>query len=146
MNLLKLNAIGAVVLAGALSFYACNPKSSEKSSEEAVAQPADTGLSISTATATVEGKEAQVYTLKNANGVEVDISNYGGVITRLVVPDKAGKLENVVLHYQDLEGYSTSTNYFGSTVGRYANRIAKGKFELDGEAYTLATKIGRAHV
>ncbi|AGA76786.1 aldose epimerase family protein [Echinicola vietnamensis] len=146
MNLLKLNAIGAVVLAGALSFYACNPKSSEKSSEEAVAQPADTGLSISTATATVEGKEAQVYTLKNANGVEVDISNYGGVITRLVVPDKAGKLENVVLHYQDLEGYSTSTNYFGSTVGRYANRIAKGKFELDGEAYTLATNDGPNHL
>ncbi|AWW30229.1 galactose-1-epimerase [Echinicola strongylocentroti] len=146
MNLLKLNAIGAVVLAAALSFYACNPKSSEKSSKEVTAQSPDSGLSISEASATVEGKEAQIYTLKNSNGVEVDISNYGGVITRLVVPDKAGNLENVVLHYQDLEGYSTSTNYFGSTVGRYANRIAKGKFELDGEEYTLATNDGAHHL
>ncbi|GGF22052.1 aldose epimerase family protein [Echinicola rosea] len=146
MNLLKLNSIGTVVLAAALSFYACNPKSSEESSEESVTEQSDSGLSITEASATVEGKEAKIYTLKNTNGMEVDISNYGGVVTRLVVPDKDGNMENVVLHYHDLEGYSTSTNYFGSTVGRYANRIAKGKFELDGQEYTLATNDGANHL
>ncbi|MBD8488194.1 galactose mutarotase [Echinicola sp. CAU 1574] len=148
MNLLKSNLLGVMVLAGALSFYACSPKSSENeestSEEEVVDQVS--GLNVSVSNATVEGKEAQIYTLKNANGIEVDISNYGGVISRLVVPDKDGKLENIVLHYEDLEGYSSSTNYFGSTVGRYANRIAKGEFSLDGEAYTLATNDGENHL
>ncbi|WP_215224418.1 aldose epimerase family protein [Echinicola shivajiensis] len=146
MNLLKSNLLGLSVMALALSFYACSPKSSEKSEATEEVQEQDNGLDVTVANATVEGKEAQIYTLKNANGIEVDISNYGGVIPRMVVPDRDGNLENIVLHYKDLEGYSTSTNYFGSTVGRYANRIAKGKFSLDGEEYTLATNDDTNHL
>ncbi|MDN3668502.1 aldose epimerase family protein [Echinicola jeungdonensis] len=146
MNLLKSNLFGVLLLAGAMSFYSCSPKKSSENQEEGSAEEVVSGLSITSQTATVEGKEAQIFTLKNANGVEVDLSNYGGVITRLVVPDKEGNLENVVLHYANLEGYSTSTNYFGATVGRYANRIAEGKFDLEGETYQLATNDGDHHL
>lgn len=146
MNLIKSNVFSVMVLAGALSFYACSPKSSDNETETEEVVMEDDGLSVTVANATVDGKEAEIYTLKNANGVEVDISSYGGVIPRLVVPDKDGNLENIVLHYADLEGYSTSDNYFGATVGRYANRIEKGKFTLDGQEYELATNDGSNHL
>ncbi|GAB3665456.1 galactose mutarotase [Echinicola sediminis] len=146
MNLRMSNVFGILALAGALSFYACSSKTSEKETITEEAAPESTGLELSVANAMVEGKEAQVYTLKNANGVEVDLSNYGGVITRLVVPDKEGKLENIVLYYEDLEGYRTSTNYIGASVGRYANRIEKGRFSLDGQEYELATNDGPNHL
>ncbi len=146
MNLMKPNLFGILLLTGVMAFYSCSPKKSSENQEEEMAEEVNTGLSITSKTATVEGKEALIFTLKNANGVEVDLSNYGGVITRLVVPDREGNLENVVLHYADLEGYSTSTNYFGATIGRYANRIAEGNFELEGETYELATNDGDHHL
>ena len=90
-----------------------------------------------------DGTAVDLYTLTNANGLKVKIITYGATITDVEVPDRNGKLENVALFRDSLEDYmDKSTPYFGSTIGRYGNRIAKGKFTLDGKEYTLATNNG----
>jgi aldose 1-epimerase len=91
---------------------------------------------------TVDGQDVQLYTLRNASGAETTITNYGGIVVSLLVPDRSGKLVDVVLGYDDLDGYVKKTPYFGALIGRYGNRIAKGKFTLDGKTYTLATNDG----
>jgi len=79
------------------------------------------------------------YTLANKNGMVVKILNYGGTVTDIITPDKNGKMGDVVLGYDSLEGYlQTGNPYFGCLVGRYGNRIANAKFTLDGKEYTLA--------
>ena len=83
------------------------------------------------------GANALLYTLKNKNGLTVKITSYGGCITEILVPDKSGKVADVVLGFDNLDQYLKESPYFGATVGRYANRIAKGKFSLDGVEYTL---------
>jgi aldose 1-epimerase len=95
---------------------------------------------------TVENKEVSLFTLKTGSGFTVQITNYGGIVTSILAPDKNGKFENVVLGYDNLAGYLTETPYFGAIVGRYANRIAKGKFVLDGQEYTLAVNNGTNHL
>jgi aldose 1-epimerase len=91
---------------------------------------------------TRDGKAADLYVLRNANGVEAAVTNYGGVLVSLRAPDRAGRLADVVLGYDTLAGYLADTTYQGALVGRYANRIAGGKFTLDGKTYTLATNNG----
>ncbi|MES2520608.1 MAG: aldose epimerase family protein, partial [Bacteroidota bacterium] len=86
-----------------------------------------------------DGRTADSYTLKNANGMEVKITNYGGVVSHWTAPDKDGKYEDIVLGFDSLAGYLTPPPYFGALIGRYGNRIAKGKFKLEGKEYTLAT-------
>ena len=93
-----------------------------------------------------DGRVADQYTLKNANGMEVKISNYGGVITHLTAPDKDGKFEDIVLGFDSLAGYFAPPPYFGAIIGRYGNRIAKGKFTLDGKEYNLAKNNGENHL
>lgn len=93
-----------------------------------------------------DGRVADQYTLKNANGMEVKISNYGGVITHWTAPDKDGKFEDIVLGFDSLAGYFTPPPYFGAIIGRYGNRIAKGKFTLDGKEYNLAKNNGENHL
>ena len=85
-----------------------------------------------------DGKEITVYTLKNANGMQAKIINYGAIVVSLTAPDKNGKYEDVVLGYDNIEGYTADGAYFGSIVGRYGNRIAKGKMTIDGKEYQLA--------
>jgi len=83
------------------------------------------------------------YTLTNKNGMVVKILNYGGTVTDIITPDKNGKMGNVILGYDSLSGYlQTGNPFFGSLVGRYANRIANAKFTLDGKEYTLAKNDG----
>lgn len=89
-----------------------------------------------------DGSTAQLFTLRNADGMEVKITNYGGIVTSIKVPDRHGVLGDVVLGYDSLDGYLASTPYFGAIVGRYANRIAKGRFTLDGATYKLAVNNG----
>ena len=91
---------------------------------------------------TEDGQEVDRYVLTNANGVKAKIITYGGIITELWVPDKSGKLGDVVLGHDRLQGYLAGHPYFGAIVGRVANRIAKGKFTLDGKEYTLAVNNG----
>ena len=85
-----------------------------------------------------DGTEARLFTLDNGRGMRATITNYGGIVTSLVVPDRAGRGADVVLGYDSLAGYLRATPYFGALVGRYANRIAKARFTLEGKAYTLA--------
>ena len=94
---------------------------------------------------TAEGT-AELYTLKNSNGMEVAITNYGDIIVKLIVPDKNGNFADVTLGYDSLSQYIEANPYFGAIVGRYGNRIAKGKFELDGQTYQLATNNGANHL
>ncbi|PSL07842.1 aldose epimerase family protein [Cecembia rubra] len=90
--------------------------------------------------------EAKVFNLKNSNGMEVELLSYGGVLSRIVVPDKDGNLENILLTYDKPEDFFRDTYFFGATAGRYANRIAKGRFEIDGVTYNLATNNGENHL
>lgn len=94
----------------------------------------------------IEDTEVYLYTLTNKHGMIVRISNYGGIVTSIVVPDKKGKFDDVVLGYDNLDGYLKDTPYFGAIVGRYANRIAKGKFTLDNIEYSLVTNNGPNHL
>ena len=86
-----------------------------------------------------DGTVVDCYTLCNRNGAEARIITYGGLVISLKVPDRNGQMGDVVLGYDKLEGYLKDTPYFGALIGRYGNRIAKGKFTLDGQQYTLVT-------
>ncbi len=86
-----------------------------------------------------EGKPVTEYTIRNANGMEVSIINYGGAITRLLTPDREGNMGDVVTGFASLEGFLQKGNpYFGALIGRYGNRIANAKFTLEGKEYSLA--------
>lgn len=88
---------------------------------------------------TPDGQSVELYTLKNTKGAEADIITYGGIMQKLLVPDKNGKLADVVLGYDNLDGYlSKGDPYFGALIGRYGNRIGGAKFTLEGQTYTLA--------
>jgi aldose 1-epimerase len=88
------------------------------------------------------GNSIDVYTLTNSHGIEARIMNFGGIVLSLRVPDRNGKLDDVVLGFDRLEPYFTNDPHFGSIIGRYANRIANGKFTLDGVEYTLPKNNG----
>jgi aldose 1-epimerase len=91
---------------------------------------------------TFNGKEVFLYTLTNKKGDIVKLTNYGAAISEIDVPDRNGIRENVTFGYDKLEGYKSGDLYFGKIVGRFANRIAKGKFSLDGKDYTLSLNNG----
>ncbi|HMI05746.1 MAG TPA: aldose epimerase family protein [Pedobacter sp.] len=92
----------------------------------------------------IDGKKTNLYVLKNKNGMQAAFTNYGGRLVSLLVPDSAGKPVDVVVGFDSVDGFVNSTEpYFGATIGRYGNRIAKGKFSLDGKQYTLATNNGQ---
>jgi aldose 1-epimerase len=86
-----------------------------------------------------DGRTAQLFTLKLPSGLQADIADFGGTVVRLLVPDRTGKRGDVVLGFNDAETYATKSPYFGCLIGRFGNRIAAGRFSLDGRDYTLAT-------
>ncbi|GJM63173.1 aldose epimerase family protein [Persicobacter diffluens] len=92
------------------------------------------------------GEEVKIFSLENKNGIQVDILNYGGIIAGIHVPDGKGGKRNVVLSYPDVAGYESDDLYIGATVGRVANRIAKGQFSLNGKTYDLAVNNGPNHL
>ncbi|MDI6402484.1 aldose epimerase family protein [Balneolaceae bacterium ANBcel3] len=96
---------------------------------------------------TVQGKESDLFFLNNSRGMEVAITNYGGRIVRWTAPDRHGSYEDVVLGFDALEGYKqASSPSFGATIGRYASRIAEGRFYLDGEAFNLPVNVPPNHL
>ena len=95
---------------------------------------------------TDQGAAVNVYTLKNAHGMEVRATSYGGIILSLKVPDRNGRFDDVVLGYDSLSDYQRASPYFGAIIGRYGNRIAGGRFTLDGRTYTLARNNGPNHL
>ena len=92
------------------------------------------------------GKPVEIYTLTNGKGSEARIITYGGAVVSLKVPDKQGKLGDVVLGFDSIADYEKHSAFFGALIGRYGNRIAKGKFTLDGREYLLATNNGENHL
>ncbi len=86
-----------------------------------------------------DGRAAQLFTLKLPSGLQADITDYGGTVVRLLVPDRNGKLGDIVLGFDRAEKYAAHSSYFGCLIGRFGNRLAAGKFALDGRSYSLAT-------
>lgn len=95
---------------------------------------------------TPDGKAVTMYTLTNDAGNTVELIDYGAIVVSINVPDKSGKRTNVTAGFSSLDGYLQRHPYFGATVGRFCNRIAKGKFTLDGKTYSLATNNGPNHL
>jgi len=134
-----LKAFGAVLLpACMLSITACNQSANKTTttmtdSTTTASLPAPKGFER-----TVDGKQTHLYVLKNKNGMEAAVSNYGGHLVSVLVPGKGGKLTDVVIGFDDYEGFKkASSSFYGGTIGRYGNRIAKGHFVLDGKRYDL---------
>ncbi len=124
--------------AGMTLLVACESKKAESTQEGSdslkIEQVAFGKVSDST--------QATLYTLKNANGMEVKISDFGGTIVSWTAPNKEGKYEDITLGCDSLAGYQKGVPYFGALIGRYGNRIAKGQFTLEGKTYTLAKNNG----
>lgn len=93
-----------------------------------------------------DGTDVSLYTLTNTNGMQVKITNYGGTITSILVPDKQGDISDVVLGFDNLDSYIKDSPFFGCIIGRYGNRLANGQFTLDGKTYTLAVNNGPNHL
>lgn len=93
-----------------------------------------------------DGSLVERYILTNVQGMQVSIITYGGIITSILMPDKKGKMEDIVLGYDNLADYEKNNPYFGAIIGRYGNRIANGRFNLDGKQYDLAKNNGKNHL
>src|SRR6266487_795638 len=131
-----------ILLTNLLFVIACNNSvNSDTNSKDTTAQKIDNTKEGITEKpfGNFENQPVTEYTLTNSSGMHVSILNYGGTVTKLIVPDKNGDPGDVVLGFDSFDGYLQKNDpYFGSVVGRYANRIASGKFTLDGKTYTLA--------
>lgn len=126
-----------VLMITAIGFSSCN--NSETEQKEATGTTSGKTLITEKPFGEYEGKAVTEYTLTNANGMQVSIINYGGTITRLMVPDKTGSMGDVVTGFESLEGFlQKGVPYFGALIGRYGNRIANAKFTLDGKEYSLS--------
>jgi len=108
----------------------------------------DTGMNIIKESfgETREGISVDLYTLSNTKGMNVKITNYGGIVTSILVPDRDGEFKDVVLGYDNLKGYLEKNPYFGAIIGRYGNRIGKGVFRIKDTDYTLARNNGENHL
>lgn len=109
----------------------------QKQKEAPVEQTTLSGLKKSDFQSVVNGDSTHLYVLTNANGVEVTLTNYGGRIVSVMVPDRDGNLKDVVLGFDNIDDYVNVNNNFGATIGRYGNRIANGKITVEGVAYQL---------
>ena len=141
------NLLSAIAAPAALLFLlstgniGCEtPKNAVNSLEQKMDNKMSKNMGITSAVfgKTKDGQQVDLYTLTNANGVVLKVSTYGAIITELHVPDKTGKTADVVLGFNNFAQYEAGHPFFGAIAGRYANRIAKGKFSLDGADYTLA--------
>jgi aldose 1-epimerase len=123
-----------------ISVIACNNAGTEKETTET--DKSKTSITEKSF-GNYENKPVTEYTMTNANGMQVGIINYGGIITKIITPDKTGKLGDVVTGFESLDGFlQKGVPYFGALIGRYGNRIANAKFSLDGKEYTLAANNG----
>ncbi|WP_419801317.1 aldose epimerase family protein [Mucilaginibacter sp.] len=141
---MKTNYLLALSTASVLAFTACNNTSNKQTTAQTADNMQQTVLPAKIAfEKTIDNKKIDLYVLKNKNGMEAAITNYGGRLVSLFVPDKNGKMTDVVDGFDSVDGYQHSTEpYFGATIGRYGNRIANGKFKLDGKEYTLFKNNG----
>ena len=128
--------------AAAIILLGCAKKGTETKPEEQRAMT----INVESFGKTPDGQEVDLYTLANINGIRARITNYGAILVSLEVPDKNGKLADITLGFDTLDGYIPRHPYFGATVGRYANRIGGAKFKLNDIEYTLAANNGPNHL
>ena len=112
----------------------------------AAAAHAQANITKETFGKTADGQNVDLYTIRNSRGFEAKITNYGGIVVSLKVPDRNGKFGDVVLGFNDFNSYLKNDPYFGAIIGRYGNRIAKGRFTLNGVEYKLAANNGENHL
>jgi aldose 1-epimerase len=146
------NIFPLLTVAAAVSFSACqsgtktdnNSADSMSTKQDSLSQGQISDAKFDT---TIDGKQVKLYHLKGKGNIQVAITNYGAKIVSLLAPDKKGQLADVELGYDNAAQYvSTKERYYGGIVGRYGNRIAKGKFKVDGKEYTLVTNNGVNHL
>ncbi|MEN2398378.1 aldose epimerase family protein [Flavobacterium sp. MC2016-06] len=138
MNVLKRCLFVSSLLSLSIIMVECKRDQKADTEKVASAEKALVTIDKSEYGTTAKGEKVDSYKLKNQNGMEVDIITFGGRITDLKVPNKAGVSENVVIGFSSLAQYEKENPFFGALIGRYGNRIAKGKFSLDGKNYQLA--------
>lgn len=143
MNVLKRCIYGISIMSLAFLNIQCKGNQKEEKQVNNTQKTDNVSIEKKEYGTTPAGQKVDSYTLKNQKGMEVNIMTYGGIITSLKVPNKAGVSEEVVIGFNNLEQYTKDNPYFGALIGRYGNRIAKGKFTLDGKEYTLATNNGK---
>ncbi|REE80777.1 aldose 1-epimerase [Lutibacter oceani] len=147
MSVLKRSFYFMALLSFAYFNFQCKgDKKMDNSSKEITEAKSLVTISKEAFGVTADSINVDSYTLKNSKGMEVSIITYGGIITSLKVPNKENKIEDVVLGYNTLAHYEKSSPFFGALIGRYGNRIAKGKFTLDGNEYQLATNNDPNHL
>ncbi len=145
---LRLQAKLILMVLSSVSLFGCYAYSAAPDSNTTADTGKQTAMSVETSNfgQTTDGHPVTLYTCTNARGLILKMIDYGAIVVSLEVPDRAGKLANVNQGFTSLDGYLQRHPYFGATVGRYGNRIAKGKFTLDGQEYTLATNDGPHHL
>ncbi len=149
MKISKNNLFGFGIVFLSLFFIQCKNSDKEaetKENEMNTEKSQKTEMQKEDYGTTSDGEKVAQYTLTNENGMEVKIITYGGRITSLKAPNKNDEFENVVLGFDSLEQYTKDNPFFGALIGRFGNRIANGKFALDGEEYTLAQNDGQNHL
>ena len=135
--------VSASLAAASLAASGCSAVSGDAGASDRRASGAAPSVVSEPFGTTPDGDQATAYTLTNGRGMEVRVTDWGGVILSISVPDRDGVAENVTLGFDDLEPYTTGESpYFGALIGRYGNRIADGRFSLDGETYALAVNNG----
>lgn len=130
---MKIKLRSIVLLTLLVVIVGCN----NKQGEEKVSDKTKSGLSATDFQTVIDGDSTNLYVLKNNNGMEVTITNYGGRIVSVMVPDKDGNFKDVVLGFDNIDDYTAVDNNFGATIGRYGNRIANGKINVYGVEYQL---------
>ncbi|WP_345951162.1 MULTISPECIES: aldose epimerase family protein [unclassified Mucilaginibacter] len=144
INLKSKSFYAAMLAAGLLSVAACN-QSSNKQSTNMTDSTTNTGQlpAASGFEKTIDGKQTKLYVLKNSKGVQAAITNYGGRLVSMLVPDKSGKMVDVVAGAGSVDGFEDAKgNYYGALIGRYGNRIGNAKFTLEGKEYKLPANNG----
>jgi aldose 1-epimerase len=138
--------INLVLGVTAIIVFGCEKKGTEISHGTKAEEQKVMSINTESFGKTPDGQEVDLYTLTNTNGLRARITNYGAILVSLEVPDKSGKLADITLGYDTLDGYLTRHPYFGSTVGRYANRIGGARFKLNDVEYKLAANNGPNHL
>ena len=131
--------VGTTLLLGISAIALCESIEGPKLKSASAVRPTITTSSFAH---TPDGTAVKLFTLRNAKGMQVRIATYGGIVTSVTTPDRTGQFADVVLGYDELDQYLKDSPYFGALIGRYGNRIAKGRFELNGKIYELAINNG----
>jgi|HigsolmetaAR204D_1030405.scaffolds.fasta_scaffold00187_15 aldose 1-epimerase len=141
---MSIHRLGSVAFGSLLILAAagCSKPASNEAAAPSDSSTAESIMSRESFGTLPDGTPLELFTLRNRSGMEVKVTNYGGIITELKVPDRNGKLDDITLGYSSIDGYLKESPYFGALIGRYGNRIGKAQFTLDGQTYKLPANDG----